>query len=106
MPALDRAYINAMALGEKLSDFRPAIQSSENCEICRLFVQSGSPTDGEIEKQNGRKIFTVRFTVKTIRLGAIDVDRRRKVIFEISVSYARDPTDGDRSRKAQFTPTQ
>jgi hypothetical protein len=33
--------------------------------------------DGKIPKQNSEKNFTVRFTVKTIRLGAIDVNRRR-----------------------------
>jgi hypothetical protein len=37
MPALDQACVNAMALGEKPSDFpSPAIGSSENAEICRL----------------------------------------------------------------------
>jgi hypothetical protein len=81
MPALDQACINAMALGEKLCDFpSPAIRSSENSEICRLFVQSGSPPDGKIEKQNAQKIFTVRFTVKTFCLGAIDGERLILVI--------------------------
>jgi hypothetical protein len=41
-----------------------------------------------------------------MRLGAIDAETRRKVIIEILVSYAREPIDGDRSRKAKFTPTQ
>ena len=77
VPALDQACINAMALGGKLNYFpSPTIRSSENSEICRLFVQSGSPPDGKIEKQNARKIFTVRFTVKTTRLEAIDTDRQ------------------------------
>jgi hypothetical protein len=33
--------------------------------------------DGKISKENAKNIFTVRFTVKTIRLGAVDADRRR-----------------------------
>jgi hypothetical protein len=37
VPALDQAYINAMALGGKLNDFpSSAIRSSEYSEICRL----------------------------------------------------------------------
>jgi hypothetical protein len=36
--------------------------------------------DGKNQEQDDEKVFTVRFTVKTIRLGAIDTDRQRKVI--------------------------
>jgi hypothetical protein len=49
--------------------------------ISLAFTHSGSPSDGKIQRQNAEKTFTVRFTVKTIRLEAINVDRRRKVIF-------------------------
>jgi hypothetical protein len=67
------AVKNHLALSEKLSDFpSSAIRSSENTEICRLFAQSGSPSDGKTLKQDAQKTFTVRFTVKSIRLEAID----------------------------------
>jgi hypothetical protein len=84
----------------------PTIWSAENSVNCRLLSNFKSGLTVKNRKQHDEKVFTVRFTVKTIRLGAIDVDRRRKVIFEISVSYAREPIEGDRSRKAKLTPTQ
>src|SRR5258708_35858675 len=70
----------------------------------QAFSHSGSPSDGKIQKQNAKKNFTARFTVKTIRLGAIDADTRQKMIFEISVSYAREPIDGDSSRRPNPRP--
>jgi hypothetical protein len=42
--------------------------------------------DDKIPNQNTEKNFTVRFTVKTIRLGAIDADRYRNAR---STSYRR-----------------
>jgi hypothetical protein len=41
------------------------------------FPRSAYWLDGKIPKQNAEKIFTVRFTVKTIRLGATDGEWRR-----------------------------
>src|SRR5258708_14396969 len=70
----------------------------------QAFSHSGSPSDGKIQKQNAKKNFTVRFTVKTIRLGAIDADTRQTITFEISVRYARHPIDGDRSRRPNSLP--
>jgi hypothetical protein len=45
------------------------------------FPSSADWLDGKISKENAKNIFTVRFTVKTIRLEEIDTDRRRKVIY-------------------------
>ena len=67
-------------------------------------MQSGGPCDGKIQRQHAENNFTVGFTVKIICLGAIDADARRKVIYEISVRYAREPIQGDRSRKANSLP--
>jgi hypothetical protein len=91
--------------GEKPYDFpRPTIRSGESALISGLFPHSGSPSDGKIQKQNAKKNFTVRFTVKTMRLGAIDAETRRKVIIEILVSYAREPIDGDRPQRPNSLP--
>jgi hypothetical protein len=66
------ACINTGVPGEKPYDFpRPTIRSGENAFISGLFSHSGSPSDGKIQKQNAKKTFTVRFTVKTIRSGRL-----------------------------------
>jgi hypothetical protein len=51
----------------------PTNWSAKNSAICRL-EQIQIWFDGNNQKQDDEKVFTVRFTVKTIRLGATDVD--------------------------------
>jgi hypothetical protein len=54
----------------KTDDFRrPAIRLSKNSMICRLWRNADARPDGKMSKLNAEKFFTVRFTVKTIRLG-------------------------------------
>jgi hypothetical protein len=51
--------------------------SAEACAVDQAFEQFQIWYDGKNQKQDDEKVFTVRFTVKTIRLEAMDVDRQR-----------------------------
>jgi hypothetical protein len=74
----ERSLHSGFAVDGKLNNFPSStIQSGR---YLQGFPRSACWLDGEIQRQNTENNFTVRFTVKTIHLGAIYVDRRRKVI--------------------------
>jgi len=78
----ERSLHSGFAVDGELNNFPSStIQSGKKLRYLQGFPRSACWPDGKIQKQNAEKNFTVRFTVKTIRLGAIYVDRRRKVIF-------------------------
>ena len=70
MPESDRACISTTALAEKLSDFpSQAFQSGENPMICRPWHNPEARLTVKFRNTTPRIFFTVRFTVKSFRLG-------------------------------------
>jgi hypothetical protein len=78
MPISDQACINAVAAGENSMISQAGRTYVAETPYFVGFRDSGSPSDGKIQRQNAEKNFTVRFTVKTIRWEAIDaIDAER-----------------------------
>jgi hypothetical protein len=80
LPDMNLSHISAMVADEKLYESRsPAIRSAENPLIYRLLSNLKLNLTAKIRTRLDERIFTVRFTVKTFCLRAIDADRWRKV---------------------------
>ena len=104
MQASDEACIVDVALCEKPYELpSPTIWSAKNSVICRLLSNLILSLTVKIRHRMAKEFLPSDLPSKPFAWGN-RCNRPQYVIFEISVSYVREPIEGDRSRNANSLP--